>query len=167
VRTGRPRHLKTFDYIGIQRYSLTFCTDRRSHLFADRAIIDLVLAQISRAAAENQFAVIAYCFMPDHVRLLEGQSDASDCKRFITRSKQYSGFQFSQVRGGRLWQRYGFERVLRDDEDTLIVARYIVANPVRAHLAACVQDYPFVGSLVYSLDDLVGGLQFAEQRRSG
>ncbi len=98
--------------------------------------------------------------MPDHVHLLvEGQSDASDCKQFMARSKQYSGFQYSRVRGGRLWQRYGFERALRDDEDTLVVARYILANPVRGRLAPCVQDYPFVGSLEYSLEDLLGSVQ--------
>jgi hypothetical protein len=45
--------------------------------------------------------------------------------------------------------------VLRDDEATLSVARYILANPVRAGLARSVEEYPFVGSLVYELKDLL------------
>lgn len=168
MRTGTPGHLEAFDYLGLHRYSLTFCTDRRTHLFVSHAVVDLVLAQISRAAEENQFAIIAYCFMPDHVHLLvEGRTDTSDCRRFITRAKQYSGFHFSQTRQRRLWQRYGFEHVLRDDEDSLIVARYIVENPVRAGLAGCVEDYPFNGSLAYSLADLVASVQFGQRRRSG
>src|SRR3989442_642381 len=115
--TRSPGHLKTFDYLGLHRYSLTFCTDRRRQLFVNAAVVDLVLTQISRAANENQFGIIAYCFMPDHVHLLiEGQSDASDCKRFIARAKQYSGFYYSKAHHGVLWQRYGFEHVLRDDE---------------------------------------------------
>ncbi len=59
MRTGTPGHLKTFNYLGLHRYSLTFCTDRRRHLFTKQAAVDLVLAQISRTATENQFAVIA------------------------------------------------------------------------------------------------------------
>ena len=35
------------------------------------------------------------------------------------------------------------------------VVKYIVANPVRAGLAQAVDEYPFVGSLIYSLKDLI------------
>jgi hypothetical protein len=57
--------------------------------------------------------------------------------------------------GSNLWQRYGFEHVLHDDELTLIVAKYILENPVRAGLVQRVEDYPFVGSLVYALPELL------------
>ncbi len=159
MRTGTPGHLKTFNYLGLHRYSLTFCTDRRRHLFTKQAAVDLVLAQISRTATENQFAVIAYCFMPDHLHLLiEGKADSSDCKRFIARAKQYSGFYYSKAYHSVLWQRYGFEHVLRDEEVSVVVAKYILENPIRARLVQRVEDYPFVGSLVYSLADLVAGV---------
>src|SRR5712691_9588634 len=144
MRTGSPGHLKTFAYVGLHRYSLTFCTDRRRHLFMKADVVGLVLAQISRAATENQFAIVAYCFMRDHVHLLaEGTSDTSDCKRFIARAKQYSGFYYKKEHRGVLWQRYGFEHVLRDDELTQVVARYILENPIRAGLAKRVEDYPY------------------------
>ena len=90
--------------------------------------------------------------------LIEGQSDASDCKRFIKLAKQYSGFYFSKTYRQALWQRYGFEHILQDDEVSLVVAKYIVQNPIRAGLAECVEDFPFVGSLVYSLADLLAGV---------
>jgi hypothetical protein len=45
--------------------------------------------------------------------------------------------------------------VLRDDEVTIDVARYILGNPVRAGLAATVEEYPYVGSLVYELKNLI------------
>jgi hypothetical protein len=32
---------------------------------------------------------------------------------------------------------------LRADEDLRVVARYIVANPLRAHLVKRIADYPF------------------------
>jgi putative transposase len=157
--TNNPGHLKTFSYVGLHRYSLTFCTHERRTLFVDSAVVELVTKNLLRAATEQQFAVTAYCFMPDHVHvLIEGLSEDSDCKQFIKRFKQYAGYYYSQARRDTLWQRYGFEHVLRDDEVTLTVARYILANPVRAGLVRTVQEYPFVGSLVYELKDLIDSL---------
>ena len=156
MRTGNPGHLNAFDYLGPHRYSLTFCTDRRQKLFTTKDVVDLVLEQIARAATEYQFEITTYCFMPDHLHLLvEGKSAGSDAKQFIARAKQYSGFYYKQARGSKLWQRYGFEHVLRDDELTLVVAKYILENPIRAGLVKRVEDYPFLGSLVYSLPDLL------------
>jgi putative transposase len=159
MRTGSPGHFRHFDYTGFHRYSLTFCTASRQRLFVDASVVELVLAQISRAAREQQFEVIAYCFMPDHLHLLvHGGSDSSECRRFIKLTKQYSGYYYSKTFQGNLWQRYGFERTLRREEQTLTVARYIVSNPIRAKLVSNVGDYPFVGSLVYELEDLLASV---------
>jgi putative transposase len=157
MRKRAPSRLKGFDYLGRHRYSLTLCTARRRPLFVSGPVVTRVLSQILRASVEHDVAVLAYCFMPDHVHLLvEGQTARSDGKRFIVRAKQYSGYDYSKQFGGRLWQRYGFEHVLRDEETTRAVARYTLANPVRAGLAQRVSDYPFAGSLVYDLEDLIG-----------
>ena len=124
--TNNPGHLEGFSYVGLHRYSLTFCTNGRRQVFTDAAVVELIVKQLSRAATEQKFSVIAYCFMPDHVHLLvEGLSDNSDGRRFIKAFKQYSGYYYSQKRRETLWQRYGFEHVLRDDEATVEVVRYI------------------------------------------
>jgi hypothetical protein len=47
---------------------------------------------------------------------------------------------------------------LRDDENVKVVARYILENPVRAGLAETVLAYPFVGSQVCDLKELIGTL---------
>jgi len=156
MRTGKPEHLAGFSYVGFHRYSLTFCTKDRKRLFVSKDVVDLVLAQISRAAIEYEFAVLAYCFMPDHLHLLvEARTEHSDCKQFIARSKQYSGFYYSKTFKHPLWQRYSFEHVVRDDEKTTAIARYILQNPKRAGLAVGIADYPFVGSLVWSMPELL------------
>jgi len=166
--TGRPEHLKTFDYVGLHRYSLTFCTDSRRHLFTHSQAVDLVLSQIVRAADEEGFAIVAYCFMPDHVHvLIEAQAETSDCRRFIKRAKQYSGFYYSKEFGHRLWQRYGFERVLRNDETTLVVARYILENSLRAGLAASVEDYPHLGSTTHPIGEILAAISGEYRSRSG
>jgi putative transposase len=154
--THGPGHLRTFDYVGFHRYSLTFCCHSRRRAFEIPPAIELVLFQIHRAADNEQFSVLAYCFMPDHLHtLVEGLADSSNALRFVARAKQLSGFHYRRTFGGTLWQRYGFEHVLRDDEDTRRVARYILENPIRGGLAARVEDYPFVGSLRYTLKEVL------------
>ena len=156
MRTSKPEHLAGFSYVGYHRYSLTFCTKDRKRLFVSDAVVDLVLSQISRAAIECEFAVLAYCFMPDHVHLLvEGRAEHSDCKQFIARAKQYSGFYYSKTYRVRLWQRYGYDHVLRDDEKMLVVARYILQNPIRAGLVKRIEEYPYCGSFKWPLAALL------------
>jgi len=162
MRTDRPVHLKSFDYVGLQRYALTFCTNQRAKIFTKSDRVETVLTQILRAASDEGFAIVAYCFMPDHLHLLVlAERETSNCLRFITRAKQFSGFYYKQRCGERLWQRYGFERVLRKDEHTLVVARYILENPLRAGLAQRVEDYPFVGSKVYEVSAILEAIQIS------
>jgi len=158
--TGKPPHLKAFDYLGLHRYFLTFCTFERHRGFEAADGVALVRTQFRRTALEQHFALLAYCFMPDHVHfLIEGLAEDSDGLRFIKTAKQYSGFYYQKSFGVKLWQRYGFERVLRDDQDTLSVARYILENPIRAGLVKKVEDYPFLGSDVYSTAAILEAIQ--------
>jgi putative transposase len=160
VFTRRPERLKTFHYIGIYQYFLTFCTPKRRQRLSTGDRVDLVRTQFSRAAGDEQFALLAYCFMPDHVHLLvEGRSEDADCRRFISRAKQFSGFYYKKAFGETLWQRYGYERTLRSDEAALSVARYILENPVRAGLVESVEHYPFLGSDVYTLEEILDAVR--------
>jgi REP element-mobilizing transposase RayT len=127
-------------------------------VFVDPAAVDLVMTHIVRAAGDDHFAIAAYCFMPDHLHvLIEAQSESSDCRRFISRAKQLSGFHHRKAFRHGLWQRYSFEHVLRDDEDMPRIARYILENPVRGGLVSRVHDYPFVGSQMFTIDEILEG----------
>ena len=68
--TRRPPRLATFQYIGRHKYSLTFCALRRLRLFTVDTIVSDMLQQILQASRDWRFAILAYCFMPDHVHLL-------------------------------------------------------------------------------------------------
>ena len=93
------------------------------------------------------FAILAYCFMPDHVHLLvEGLSETSDLKRFAKMAKQRSGASHALSVGGPLWQEGYWETMLREADDSRTIARYIMENPVRAGLVASPLQYPFLGS---------------------
>ena len=138
------------------RYLLTFCTHLRRHLFVTGERVDLVLEQILRAACQEEFATAAYCFMPDSVHLLvESQSERANYKRFINRAKQYSASHYSRTFHEQLWQRHGSERTLRRDEATLAVASQILGYPVRSGLTSSAADYPFAGSGVYRVSDIL------------
>jgi putative transposase len=165
MRTNYPRHVPGFAYLGCYRYFLTFCCQDRHREFEDEAVVRLVWSQFLRVAESQQFAIIACCFMPDHVHLLvEGLEDDSDLKVFISKSKQFSGYAFSQRRERRLWQRYSYEHVLRDQERTREIVAYILENPVRAKLAETVYDYPHVMSTLYPKNELI---EFAYGPQSG
>jgi putative transposase len=154
--THGPGHLRTFDYLGLHRYFLTFCCHEKLPAFRDRSAVELTLMQLRRAADLEAFGVAVYCFMPDHVHLLaEAVAENSNGLRFIARFKQFSGFYYKQRYKRTLWQRYGYEHVLREDEDTLQVARYILANPVRAGIVQKPEDYAFSGSDKYALAQIL------------
>jgi len=155
-----PPRLRSFDYIGFHRYFLTICTFGRARIFVDAAPIHLVMADLSRTSEDERFAVIAYCFMPDHLHLLvEGMHPAADARAFARIFKQRSAFRWKQQHGTMLWQRSYFEHVLRDEEDTIGVARYLLENPVRACLVNRPEDYPYLGSMTVSVRDLLYSVQ--------
>ena len=96
--------------------------------------------------------------MPDHLHVLAaGRTETSDLIRLVCRFKQRSGFWFSKERHTRLWQPGYYDHILRDNETTLVVARYILENPVRAGLVERFSEYQFSGSSLYSLEDLAEG----------
>ena len=72
----------------------------------------------------------------------------------MKRFKQISGFRHRQLTKQSLWQPGFHERVLRNDEASPAVVRYILENPVRAGLAEQIGEYPFAGSGVYDLASL-------------
>jgi hypothetical protein len=69
--------------------------------------------------------------------------------------KQQSSFVWMQKHQQQLWQRGYFDRVLREEDDTRTVARYLLDNPVRAGIVAEPRSYPFLGSMVMDLSDLL------------
>lgn len=161
--TNYPTHLPHFDYTGFHRYSLTFCTFERQEHFRSASHVDLVLTQILRAAGEQVFDLLAYCFMPDHLHMLAGGGrEDSNLKAFTRRAKRYSGYYFKRATGKSLWQRFGYEHTLRNEESTLDVMRYIINNPVRAGLVNDPADYPFWGSTVCSREELLDHLAAAD-----
>jgi putative transposase len=144
----RAPRLKGFSYVGQHRYHVRFRTWDHSPHFACCELSRAFGAQLFEVAAAKGFTVLAYCVMPDHVHLLvEGIQQHSSLPAFVARLKQATGYQFQEANGRRLWQVGYFDRILREDESPETVARYIVANPIRAGLAHNAGEYPFAWSM--------------------
>ncbi len=63
-----------------------------------------------------------------------------------------------------MWQAGYFERVLRDIEPELPVARSIIENPVRAGLVTSAASYPLTGSSRYSIAQIADAAQMDFRR---
>jgi REP element-mobilizing transposase RayT len=144
IVVARPKRLATHNCVGRRLYFLTFCTYDRVAAFTNSEVAARTLVQFRRTAAIEQFAILAYCLMPDHAHLVvEGISETSDLERFAKMAKQRSGGVHRRRCGVRLWQEGYFDRVLRDGDDPAALARYIIENPASAGLP---EDYPHVGT---------------------
>lgn len=155
--------MKGFDYTGWHRYFVTICTDRKREVFANDEVVNLCLNVLKEVSHQYHFEVWVYSFMPDHLHILpEGKNEDSNLRRFISVFKQRSSFGFlrncelrcSHYKTAKLWQENYYERVLRKDEDTTEVARYILNNPVRRGLVQHYLQYPYSGSLVINIKNL-------------
>jgi len=122
----------------------TVLADRQSRWFADFWCARLVIAEMRDLHEADAVASLAWVVMPDHVhwlfQLLGDLSLSTVMKRFKARSAHRVNTRLG--RAGPLWQRAFHDHALRPDEDSRQVARYIIANPLRAGLVERVGDYP-------------------------
>jgi len=89
--------------------------------------------------------MLAWVLMPDHLHGVLQLGDRDKLGTVVNRLKSASARHANRAlsRTGGIWVKAFHDHALRDDEDLQDVARYVVANPVRAGLVAHVGDYPF------------------------
>ncbi len=82
--------------------------------------------------------------MPDHLHWLFQLNEGCLLSRVMKTLKARSAIAINRYRGqgGSIWQRAYYDHALRKDEDIRNIARYIVANPLRAGLVKNIGDYP-------------------------
>lgn len=65
-----------------------------------------------------------------------------------------------------LWATSFHDHVLRQEEDIKGVGRYTLRNPIEGGLVKNILDYPFCGSFIYDLGELVKDDLFLNSPRS-
>jgi len=125
-------------------YLVTTVTHDRRPVLAEWPAACACARVLHHAAAESPISPLAWVIMPDHVHwlfVLEGESLARVLQRFKSRSAR--SVNAAVGRSGRVWQAGYHDRAVRCEEDLRELARYVVANPLRAGLCGRVGDYPF------------------------
>ncbi|MGB6874367.1 MAG: transposase [Dehalococcoidia bacterium] len=131
---------------------VTITTKGKQAIFSHRNVAQNFVALLRIICKENSIPLYAYCVMPDHVHLLVSASETKGIIEFVRETKSLSTrLAWQHGYKGPIWQRSFYDHFLRRDEDCMLVAKYIVGNPVRKGIVEHWQDYPFSGSLVYEL----------------
>jgi len=124
-------------------YLLTFVTDRRRPWFRDWEPASRAARALADPAAWPGSNLLCWVLMPDHWHGLVQLGEGEALSRSAGRAKAHATRRWKPGDGSRLWQPGFHDRALRAEEDLLAVARYVVANPIRAGLSRSFGGYPF------------------------
>ena len=124
-------------------YLLTANTLGREPVFRDYTLGRLVVHQFKQAQDDGFADSLAWVVMPDHFHWLI-QLNKGSLGQLMCQAKSLSTRAINSVTGrsGSLWQQGFHDHALRKEEDLVKLARYVVANPLRAGLVEKLGDYP-------------------------
>jgi len=126
-------------------YVITTVTYLRQPIFTQIDIAKKVIAELYVLEHENAVSTISYVLMPDHLhwqfQLLNKYTLAEVVKHLKGRTTQL--INKSEQRKGSIWQADYFDHQIKDENDLIKQARYIIANPLRAGLVSNIGNYPF------------------------
>ena len=137
--------LRKFRYSDPNRiYLITTVTSRRNTVFSDLAAGRIVVNELRRFQEEGAADTLAWVLMPDHLHWLLQLNRCCQLSDVIKSLKACSALAINNYHGqqGSLWQRAYYDRAARKDDDVCQLARYIIANPLRAGLVEHIGDYP-------------------------
>ena len=101
-------------------------------------------AAMQKAQALDEAQTLAYVVMPDHFHwLLELKNGTlSNAVRQVKGISAKALNELHGTQGRTVWQPGFHDHAVREEEDLLPIARYLVANPLRAGLVERLGDYP-------------------------
>lgn len=114
-------------------------------MFSNHALALDAAKEIHDRRSWEKSTLLAWVLMPDHWHgLIElGANEAlSDLMR-VFKANVSRRLRMHWPELGTVWEKSFHDHALRDEEDVITLARYIVPNPVRAGLVRRVGDYAF------------------------
>ncbi len=136
--------MKTYGYSALRKgrvsllnhiYHISFFTQQRRPFFHDLFIARYLINAMQRQS--KYYQTICFVVMPDHVHwLFQLTTTEVTISEIIRRTKTSTSKYFKKNYSGRLWQEGFYDRALRKEDDIVKIARYIIANPVRAKLVS-------------------------------
>jgi REP-associated tyrosine transposase len=124
--------------VGGQVYHIITATRQRTPVFLDFKHARIAIRVLMDEEKLGAVSTLAFVLMPDHLHWLVQLGEHAEIGKVVGRVKSL----IARRLDGEVWQRGFYDHALRKDEDIATVARYIVANPVRAGLVTRLGDYP-------------------------
>lgn len=121
-----------------QIYHVTTTTLNREPIFNDFHTARILINILKTSDALNQTNTLVFVVMPDHIHWLFQLNQTQLLSKLVQSIKSIS----ARTIGKPIWQSGYYDHALRKDEGIQTIARYIVANPIRAGLVNKVGDYP-------------------------
>ena len=127
-----------------QIYFITTVIHKRRKLFVNLELCRNIILQMKSFDDEGHVGTIAWVIMPDHIHWLFELKEDYDLATVLKKFKGQSSRKLNLLLGekGTFWQHAYYDHAIRKDEDIKKIARYIVANPLRAGLVERIEDYP-------------------------
>jgi REP element-mobilizing transposase RayT len=124
-------------------YLLTAVTHERQPIFQNWRMGRLVVHEFRKAQETGNATSIAWVIMPDHFHWLV-ELHNGDLPKLMQATKSRGARAINQSRDSSapVWQKGYFDQALRREEDLKAMARYVVANPLRAGLVDHIGEYP-------------------------
>ncbi len=123
-------------------YLITTVTRNRQPLFHDLFVGRLLTRVLANAQADAN--TLAYVIMPDHLHWLMQLTGDRTLSEVVHQIKSVSAHRINHhlQDSGPVWQRGFHDHAVRRDEDIRKLARYVIANPLRAGLVENISEYP-------------------------
>lgn len=130
--------------IANQIYHITLCTQHRTPFFYDWRAGRMVVQELKSLQHQQYANSLAWVIMPDHLHWLMQLTEQEPLAQVMKRLKGRTTQQINRYlqRTGPIWQKGYHDQAIRKEEDIKPIARYIVANPLRAKLVNKLGDYP-------------------------
>ncbi len=92
----------------------------------------------------QRYDLLAYAVMPDHVHILVKPLDKHPLSNLVHSWKSYTAYQVQKKHGryGKIWQEDYFDRIIRNENEFLEKAQYILNNPLK--ISPQIEEYPWV-----------------------
>ena len=121
-----------------QIYHITTTTLNRAPIFKDFYAARMLVNILKTSDALDKTSTLALVVMPNHIHWLFQLNQKQSLSKLVQGIKSIS----ARTAGKPIWQAGYYDHAIRQDEDIVNIARYIIANPIRAGLVKRVGDYP-------------------------
>ena len=103
-----------------------------------------VIVSILKYFDNQRYELFAFVIMPDHVHLLVKATNGFLLHQIVHTWKSYSAYKLQRdfSRRNRVWQDEYFDRIVRDHDELMEKAQYILNNPFK--IGPEIQDYKWV-----------------------